>query len=412
MRIITPSAVMFCLLGLLVAAAELPLPAWKHLSSKSGDLPTPNGGTQQTACVAFDIDGDGAADVALAERTQAPAIIWLRCTAHGWEKFVIDDSYQTPEAGGLAYDVDGDGDLDLVIGGDYRSDELWWYENPRPNFDPKTPWKKHVIKKGGGKAHHDQAMADFLGLGKPQLMFWNQGARKLLMAEMPNNPCAAESWPLTEILDTSKVKTAVKQEGMAACDVDGDGRVDLLAGIYWFKHEGGKKFRPIQVADRPGRINAGRFKPGKVAQIVMAPGDGDGPLLFLECQGDPTERKAWCSRDLLGKPVIHGHSLAIADINGDGHLDILCGEMARWRERTPQPDNPQAKCWILYGDGQGGFRVTEFSSDFGFHEARVADVNGDGRLDIISKPYCWDTPRLDIWLNLGNPPGNAGSAGR
>jgi len=65
------------------------------------------------------------------------------------------------------------------------------------------------------------------------------------------------------------------------------------------------------------------------------------------------------------------------DVDGDGHLDILCGEMARWREGTPEPDNPHAKCRIFYGDG---------------------------KLDIISKPYCWDTSRLDIWLNLGNLP--------
>jgi hypothetical protein len=38
----------------------------------------------------------------------------------------------------------------------------------------------------------------------------------------------------------------------------------------------------------------------------------------------------------------------------------------------------------------------------------VVDVNGDGRLDIISQPCCWDTPRLDIWLNRGSPPGATG----
>ena len=37
----------------------------------------------------------------------------------------------------------------------------------------------------------------------------------------------------------------------------------------------------------------------------------------------------------------------------------------------------------------------------GFHEARVADLNGDGKLDILSKPYNWETPRLDVWLNQG-----------
>lgn len=33
-------------------------------------------------------------------------------------------------------------------------------------------------------------------------------------------------------------KAAVYAEGIDTFDVDGDGRVDLLAGNYWFKHEG------------------------------------------------------------------------------------------------------------------------------------------------------------------------------
>ncbi len=145
---------------LLVASSSLPgVPAWEHLSSRDGDLPEPNGGTQQTACVAFDVDADGRTDIIVAERTRAPAVIWLRPTAVGWATYVVDDSRQHPEAGGLAYDVDGDGHPDLIIGGDASSDELWWYENPAPDFDPARPWKRHLIKKGGGKAHHDRPWA-------------------------------------------------------------------------------------------------------------------------------------------------------------------------------------------------------------------------------------------------------------
>jgi len=409
------TALLLSILPVAVAAtAAPPPPVWQHLSSRAGELPVPNGGLQQTTAVVFDVDGDGLNDFVLGERTAAPGVIWLRRTTKGWDKYLVDDGPRRTEAGGLSFDVDGDGDPDFIVGGDYKSNEVWWYENPRPNFDPKTPWRRHLIKQSGLTEHHDQAMADFLGTGRPQLMFWNQKAKKLLLAECPDRPRESGPWPITEIFDYSAMEPAaptpnvhpaiakaqLKQEGMAVCDVDADGRPDLLAGQFWFKHVSGKKFQPVQFADHPGRVAAGRFKPGKFPQIILAPGDGDGPLLLYECTGEPTDPKSWHSRDLLGTTVIHGHSLALGDLNSDGHLDILCAEMGQWDNKVgAPPDNPKARAWILYGDGQGNFTTTILSTGIGFHEARVADLDGDGRLDVLCKPYRFDTPRLDIWLN-------------
>jgi hypothetical protein len=390
---------LYLLAAAIVLGAE---PQWKHLSSATGDLPVPGPSTEQTGALIADLDKDGTNDFVISFRKVSPALVWYRRIPTGWVRYVVETNFFTVEAGGAVYDIDGDGNPDLVFGGDWQSHEVWWWRNPCPNFDPAVPWERHVIKQGGATQHHDQVFGDFLGTGKPQLAFWNQGAKKIFLAEIPADPRHALAWPLNEIFSGEGGEAAREgfkyPEGMAACDIDGDGKIDLLAGNFWLKHRGGNKFDAIRIAPIGGRIAAARLKPGKYPQVVIAPGDGIGPLRWYECVGNPEISTNWVGHDLLDRNMIHGHSLQIADIDGDGHLDIFAAEMAQWTERAPKPDNPAATAWIFYGDGQGQFRRTFFAQGIDFHEARVADLNGDGKLDILDKPYTWNAPRIDVWL--------------
>lgn len=43
----------------------------------------------------------------------------------------------------------------------------------------------------------------------------------------------------------------------------------------------------------------------------------------------------------------------------------------------------------------------------GWHEARLADLDGDGDLDLLNKPYHWEASRVDVWLNSGTGPHQA-----
>jgi hypothetical protein len=386
---------------------------WLHFSSRHGDLPVPSTSRQQTAAMVADLDKDGLNDFVLAFREKGPAIVGYRRTKSGWDRYVIEKDYLTIEAGGAVWDIDGDGYPDLVFGGDWQSNQVWWWRNPGKDWKPDVPWQRYTIKKSGATQHHDQCVADLKSTGKPQLAYWNQGAKTLFVADIPAKPREVDQWPAEQVFSGSAgERPGTYAEGLSAYDIDGDGRPELLAGNYMFKYEVQRGWSATKIGDIGGLIFAGRFiKEARYPQIVIAPGDGSGPVKWYQCWGNPFESKSWLGRDLVGRTMIHPHSLQVADIDGDGNLDLFVAEMAKWSEGKEEPDNPKAQAFIFYGDGKGNFCKTVFQTGTGFHEARVADLNGDGRMDILSKPYNWDTPRVDVWLNQGPAPAPANRLG-
>jgi polygalacturonase len=386
---------------------------WLHLSSRHGDLSVPTTSSEQTAAVVADLDKDGTNDFVLGFRVKEPAVVCYRHTKAGWDRYVIEKEFLTVEAGGAVWDIDGDGWPDLVFGGDSQTNKVWWWRNPGKDWSPDVSWERHTIKKTGATQHHDQSIADFKGTGKPQLAYWNQKAKTIFVADIPANPRDVEEWPAERVFTGSAGENPGKYaEGMSAFDIDGDGRPELLAGNYMFKCVAKGKWSATKIGEIGGLIFAGRFiKDAKYPQIVIAPGDGSGPVMWYECKDSPLDSKSWVGHDLVGRTMIHPHSLQVADIDGDGNLDIFVAEMAKWSRGPIVADNPQAQVFIFYGDGKGNFRKTVFQTGMGFHEARIADLNGDGRLDILSKPYTWDAPRVDVWLNMGPATPDAKSHG-
>jgi FG-GAP-like repeat len=371
-------------------------PAWKHLSSASGDLPVPETSDQQTGSMVGDIDGDGRVDFVFTNRAKGNAAIWMQNKAGGWRQYIIDPGPLNIEAGGTLFDVDGDGHVDVIAGGDSTTNEVWWWQSPHPDYS--RPWKRRIIKQSGKNQHHDMLVADVLGEGRPQLVFWNQGARALFLARIPEQPRGQSTpWDLHTIYQAD-----APMEGMAIADIDGDGVVEVVGGGRWFKPEGGLKFTAHIIDDRQkfSRAAAGKLiKNSQGAQVVFDSGDGCGELNWYERRPDGT----WTAHNLLGEEVVHGHTLCVSDIDGDGNLDIFCAEMAKWCGWTRTVDYPRAHLWVFYGDGQGNFeKVIIAEGGHGTHEAQLGDFNGDGKLDIVGKPYMAGAPGVDIWLNPGS----------
>ena len=362
---------------------------WTHLSSKNGDIADPGIATEQTASLILDVDRDGLNDFIIGSRDQGPSLVWFKRDSVGWNKYLIENDTLPIEAGGTFYDIDGDGDLDIVLGGDYQSNNIWWWENPYPEYDPIKPWARHEIKNSGENQHHDQIFGDFDGDGQAELVSWNQFSKKLLFFEIPADAKTRTTpWPDTAIYTW----TGVNPEGLAIEDIDGDGIQDIIGGGMWFKYNSDSSLFTANIIDASSsttRVVAGQWKKGGAPEVVFSGGDNAGPLGWYEY--DRTT-KIWTGHDLLGYDLNNAHSLQLADINADGNLDIFVAEMSL-------KGNTGATAFILYGDGNGGILSNEtLSTGIDNHESKVADLDGDGNLDILSKPYNGDTPRVDVWL--------------
>ena len=374
------------LLTIVVCATEAHADVtWQRRSSSTADMPTPNAGNQQTCCMVLDIDRDGIEDFVVGERTQTPSVVWYKYNGNGWDKFVIDNTKKRPEAGGDFCDIDRDGDLDIILGQDASGNNMWWWENPYPDFS--KPWTCRNIKKSGSSKHHDQTVADFDGDGQVEFVSWNQRAKKLLLYEIPANPKSTQVWPATTIYSWSSGR---EREGFPSIptDVDLDGKVDIVGGGRWFKHQDGTDYRENVIDPEMAftQCAAGQLVKGGRPEIVFSPGDMDGDAKWYQWNGSE-----WVAHTL--RHVIHGHTCEIRDIDSDGNMDIFIGEMGN----PGAGDN--AKVYIWYGDGKGGFKETIASKGQGIHEGKLADLDGDGDVDILLKPYNHNSPRLDVLLN-------------
>ncbi len=327
---------------------------WKHISSVNGELPVPNQGDQQTACLTLDVDSDGIPEFFVAERTKAPSLLMFRKKGEGWERYIIEARPLRIEAGSAHSDIDNDGDQDIVFGGEGQSNEVWWWENPYPEFDPQVPWKRYTIKHSGKTKHHDQLFGDFDGDGDEELVFWNQGAGILFLSEIPDRPKEKDQWPYKPIYTYSMDsemqqfgsagypawKGVNEHEGLTGLDIDGDGIKDIVGGGRWFKYNGDAAYieNIVDASYTFSRSAAGDFIEGGRPEIVLVVGDGIAPMVLYEW------RKGTWTPQIILPEVDNGHTIDVVDFNHDGHLDIFSGEMRFLKEIRMLRSG---YCWVM-----------------------------------------------------------------
>ncbi|WP_425576820.1 FG-GAP repeat domain-containing protein [Nibrella saemangeumensis] len=174
-------------------------------------------------------------------------------------------------------------------------------------------------------------------------------------------------------------------EGVAVADLNKDGKMDIVAGYYWFeapnwtRHE----MAPSRVFD-PRKEYSNSFL--NLGMDVNQ--DGWDDVVIVDFPGKPgfwfenpkNKSGEWKKHILADSVGIANESPAFVDIDGDGRLDILCGDPAKkqiiWLK---SPSKPGETAWKRFALSQEKVPGTEpFSHGIGY-----GDINKDGINDVI-----------------------------
>ncbi|MDN3690088.1 FG-GAP repeat domain-containing protein [Cyclobacterium jeungdonense] len=333
-----------------------------------------------------DLDRDGDLDFVTAVKLDS--IYWFENkSSEEWVRHTVG-KINTVQLGSAVKDVDNDGWPDIIIGGD-------WYQNPKNPRD--APFKRFKYDGRIENEIHDIVLADIDGDGQEEIVV-SGDKEGCFWYKIPPQPSQDTDWERHTItMDVVKEKDAIHSGIWPAGidDLDNDGDLDIVLPDRWLENSNhGKEWvkHSLPFGKR------GPWGLSSRSWIFDMDKDGDNDIVIAD--SDQTGcRIAWLENDGNDSPSFKAHylpqeapgtrgsfhSLALADFDGDGDVDIFTVEQ---EDPTIFPSGAGPRWYIWENmDGEGGKfeeRVI-FDEKLGGHDARVGDLDGDGDLDIVSK---------------------------
>lgn len=333
------------------------------------------GDSSRRFLLSVDLDADSDIDLVVANGFEGNLAVLLNEGDGSFSEPVFHELPQFPVRVTAAL-LDGDDLLDLAV---ISSAPAW--------FDEST----HLsILMGVGDGRFADPVTQDVLQGSTSVVagdFTEDGATDLIVADGFLNVVLLTnqgdgSFPTESPLSTG-VSIPIERQTLGTGDFDDDGHLDFaLAGRIFFGHvdgtfatpTGGTSTDPVVIVDMDGD--------GDLDMVFGDPviSDGYGPfhgqIRVLLNRGDGTFEEPRIVETSEDAPM----PLAVGDLDLDGHLDIVAAI-----------GGSELTLLLLYGAGDGSFeefafcRDTTPPMDYGrFDDIELADLNGDGLLDIVA----------------------------